>query len=73
MDLERTKIWSWVPTGPKSNNDCAGKDQQQITANFQSQQGLKARMTVLAKTSSKYCQFWVLAVMIYSSFQDAVK
>jgi hypothetical protein len=22
--LERTKIWSWVPTGPKTKNDCAG-------------------------------------------------
>jgi hypothetical protein len=28
--LERTKIWSWFPTGPDTKNDCAGKDQQQF-------------------------------------------
>jgi hypothetical protein len=28
--LEQTKIWSWIPTGIKIKNDCAG--QQQITA-----------------------------------------
>jgi hypothetical protein len=27
MLLEKTKIWSWVPTGPKITNDCAGEDQ----------------------------------------------
>jgi hypothetical protein len=26
--LERTKILSWVPTGPETNNECAGEDQQ---------------------------------------------
>jgi hypothetical protein len=26
--LERTKLWSWVPTGPETKNDCAGQDQQ---------------------------------------------
>jgi hypothetical protein len=31
---ELTKIWSWVPTGPEAKNDCAGVDQQQITALF---------------------------------------
>jgi hypothetical protein len=25
-------IWSWVPTGPTTNNDCAGEGQQQITS-----------------------------------------
>jgi hypothetical protein len=28
--LERTKIWSWVPTGPETKNDCAGGSQQQF-------------------------------------------
>jgi hypothetical protein len=23
--LERTKIWSWVPTGPDTKHDCAGE------------------------------------------------
>jgi hypothetical protein len=31
-DLGRTKIWSWVPMGPETKNDCAGEGQQQITA-----------------------------------------
>jgi hypothetical protein len=26
--FERTKIWSWIPTGPETMNDCAGEDQQ---------------------------------------------
>jgi hypothetical protein len=30
--LERTDIWSWVPTGPEAKNDCAGEGQQQSTA-----------------------------------------
>jgi hypothetical protein len=30
--LERTKVWSWVPTGPETKNDCAAESQQQITA-----------------------------------------
>jgi hypothetical protein len=30
--LERTKIWSWVPTGPKTKNDCTGEHQQKIAA-----------------------------------------
>jgi hypothetical protein len=29
--LERTKIWSWVPTGPETENECAGEGQQQFT------------------------------------------
>jgi hypothetical protein len=32
MVLEITKIWSRVPTGPETKNDCAGEGQQQITA-----------------------------------------
>jgi hypothetical protein len=30
--LERTKIWSWIPTGPETKNDCAGEGQEEITA-----------------------------------------
>jgi hypothetical protein len=30
-DLERIKIWSWVPTGPKTTTDSAGNGQQQFT------------------------------------------
>jgi hypothetical protein len=30
--LERIQIWSWVPTGPETKNDCAGEGQQHITA-----------------------------------------
>jgi hypothetical protein len=29
--LERTKIWSWAPTGLETKNDCADEDQQQFT------------------------------------------
>jgi hypothetical protein len=29
--LERTKILSWVPTGPVTEHDCAGEDPQQFT------------------------------------------
>jgi hypothetical protein len=29
--LQRTKIWSWLPTGPETKNDCAGEGQQQLT------------------------------------------
>jgi hypothetical protein len=29
--LERTKIWSWVPTGHLTKNDFAGGDKQQFT------------------------------------------
>jgi hypothetical protein len=29
--LERTKIWSWIPKGPETKNDCAGEDQEQFT------------------------------------------
>jgi hypothetical protein len=28
----KTYKWSWVPAGPETENDCAGEDQQQITA-----------------------------------------
>jgi hypothetical protein len=30
MVLERTKIWSWVPTGSETKNDSAGEGQQQF-------------------------------------------
>jgi hypothetical protein len=29
--LRRIKIWSWVPTGSETKNDCAGEDQQQFS------------------------------------------
>jgi hypothetical protein len=29
--LERTKIWSWVPTGPETKIDSAAEAQQQFT------------------------------------------
>jgi hypothetical protein len=29
--LERTKIWSWVPTGPETKIDCAGENQHHFT------------------------------------------
>jgi hypothetical protein len=29
--LKKTKIWSWVPTGPETKNACVGEDQLQIT------------------------------------------
>jgi hypothetical protein len=29
--LGRTKIWSWVPTGTETKNDCADQVQQQFT------------------------------------------
>jgi hypothetical protein len=29
--MQRTKILSWVPTGPDTKYDCAGEDQQQFT------------------------------------------
>jgi hypothetical protein len=28
--LERTKVSSWVPTGPDTKNDCGGEGQQQF-------------------------------------------
>jgi hypothetical protein len=30
--LKGTKIWSWILAGPETKNGCAGKDQQQPTA-----------------------------------------
>jgi hypothetical protein len=32
MVFDRKKISSWVPTRPKTMNDCTGEAQQQITA-----------------------------------------
>jgi hypothetical protein len=29
--LEGAKIWSWVPTGPETKNDCASEDGEQFT------------------------------------------
>jgi hypothetical protein len=26
-----TKIWSWVPRGPETKNNCAGENQQKFT------------------------------------------
>jgi hypothetical protein len=37
--LERTKIL-WVPTGPKTKNECPGEGQQQINGSAQSLKGL---------------------------------
>jgi hypothetical protein len=31
IEEEITRILSWVVMGPKTNNDCAGKGQQQFT------------------------------------------
>jgi hypothetical protein len=31
MVFELTKTWSWVPTRPEANNDCAGEVQQQFS------------------------------------------
>jgi hypothetical protein len=30
--LGTNKVWSWVPTGPETKNDCAGEGQEQISA-----------------------------------------
>jgi hypothetical protein len=32
MLVEGTEIWSWVPTGPETKNNCSGESQQQFTA-----------------------------------------
>jgi hypothetical protein len=36
MALKRTKIWSWVPTGPETKNDCAGEGQKEFAAMLRS-------------------------------------
>jgi hypothetical protein len=32
LSVHGTKIWSWVPMGPETKNDCTGEGQKQITA-----------------------------------------
>jgi hypothetical protein len=32
LSWKEQKIWSWIRTRPQTKNDCAGKEQQQITA-----------------------------------------
>jgi hypothetical protein len=42
-------------------NDCAGKCQQQIIANFRFQQGLKQEWLCWQSPAVNYCWFWALA------------